>query len=150
MAYYTTTGKRQLLVSPYQPDRTERIGDNTGQAGMADIGKPVKLSGDTVVLCADGDEIYGFIASVEAFTEGGHSIGGVVCDVGREMIAVDEDGGLAVGNLVVASTPVAFGTAGIANVKVAAGTEDGLHKWQVIGLEVSPSTAGKQVLLRKI
>jgi len=153
MAYYTGTGKRHLTVSPYTPDRVELIGNNTKQASSVDIGKAVKLSGNTVVVCANGDEIYGFISSVEAGSKGGYSIGSVVCDVGRECWANDEVGGLVVGSRVVASTAVALGTAhnaNGANVKVAAGTEAGSHKWQVIGLEVSPSTAGKQVLLRKI
>jgi hypothetical protein len=150
MAYASTRNNRQVTISPYVPDRVEKIGNDTGQASYLDIGKPVKLSGDAVVLCADGDEIYGFIASVNAGTYMGYSVGGVVCDSGREMIAVDEDGGLAVGDLVVASTAVAFGTAGGPNVKVAAGTEDGIDRWRVIGLEVSPSTIGKQVLLRKL
>lgn len=154
MAYYANDkGKRSLLISPYTPDRTELIGDTTKQASSVDINKAVKLSGNTVVVCASGDEIYGFISSVEAGSSGGHSVGGVACDTGREAWAVDEAGGLVVGDLVVAGTAVALGTAltlGAPNVLVAAGTEAGIHKWQVIGLEAEPSTAGKQVLLRKV
>jgi hypothetical protein len=122
MAYYTTTGKRQLLISPYTPDRTELIGTNAKQASSVDIGKPVKLSGNTVVPCADGDEIYGFIASVEAGSKDGYSVGGVVCDVGREVWATDESGSLAVGNLVTAGTVAALGTEGVGNVKIRAAT----------------------------
>ena len=152
MAYYTTGNQRQLLVSPYQPDKTEKIGNNTGQLTDNDLGKAVKLDGDAVVLCDEGAEIYGFITS-RSQTKNGYSIGGVVCDVGREMIAVDLAGGLAVGDLVVAKAQQAFGTApsgGAAHVKIAAGTEAGVHKWQVVGLEVSPSTAYKQILIRKV
>ncbi len=147
MAYHSTRNFRQQTISPYVPDRVERIGDDTGQASYVDIGKPVKLSDDGVVVCADGNEIYGFITSVNAGTSGGYSVGAVACDAGREIIAVDEAGGLAVGGLVVAGTPVALGTAGVGNVKTGSPTT---HKWQVVGLEVNPSTAGKQVLLRKL
>jgi hypothetical protein len=115
MAYYTGTGKRHLTVSPYTPDRVELIGTNAKQASSVDIGKAVKLSGNTVVVCADGDEIYGFISSVEAGSKNGYSIGSVVCDAGREVWANDLAGGLAVGDLVVASTAVALGTAHHAN-----------------------------------
>lgn len=153
MALYTKTTGRQLTVSPYTPDRVELIGNNTKQASSVDIGKAVKISGDAVVVCATGDEIYGFISAVEAGSKNGYSIGAVACDVGRECWANDLAGGLVIGNLVVASTAVALGTAhhaNGANVKVALGTEAGIHKWQVIALEVSPSTANKQVLLRKV
>ena len=147
MSYGTSANNRQLLITPYTPDRTELIGNNTKQASYLDIGKPVKLSGDGVVLCADGDDIYGFIASVEAGSKGGKSYGAVACDAGREAIAIDEAGGLAVGGLVVAGTAVAFGATGIANVKTGSPS---VHRWIVIGTEVSPSTAGKEVLLRKL
>lgn len=147
MSYSASGNNRQLLITPYVPDRAELIGNTSKQASYLDIGKPVKLTGDTVVLCADGDEIYGFIASVEAYSKNGHSVGGVVCDAGREMVAIDEAGGLAVSDLVVAGTAVAFGTAGGPNVKTGSPTT---QRWMVVGTEVSPSTAGKEVLLRKL
>lgn len=147
MAYYSSNNHRQLLISPYIPDRTERIGDDTHQASAIDIGKPVKLADTAVVVCAATDEVYGFIASVEAGSKNGYSVGAVACDVGREMHAVDEAGGLAVGGLVVAGTAVALGTVGVGNVVTGAPTT---HKWQVIGLENSPSVAGGEVLLRKV
>lgn len=154
MSYYSSTGtKRHQTISPYIPDRVELIGNNTKQASSTDIGKAVKISGNAVVVCAEGDEIYGFITNVEAGSKDGYSFGGVAYDVGREMLANDLAGGLAVGDLVVAGVAVALGTAhhaNGANVKIAAGTEAGIYKWQVIGLEVDPSTANKQVLLRKV
>ena len=111
MADYYGTLHRVAEVDPYRPARTELIGNNTGQAGTNDVGKPVKLSGDTVVLCADGDEIYGFIESVEPGTVGGYSHGGVLCESGNQIYATDEAGTLSVGDIVVAGTAVAFGTA---------------------------------------
>lgn len=150
---------RAPRINPYLPARTEKIGNNTGQASYLDIGKPVKLSGDTVVLCEDGDDIYGFIESVEAGTNNGYSIGGVLCDAGLEVLAKDEDGALAVGDLVVAGTKVAFGTSvgsvGANVVKwVQAADSNGLdntpiHKWQVLAY-YGVQGAGKQVMLRKV
>lgn len=102
---------RVLLINPYTPARTELIGNNTKQASSRDVGKAVKVSGDTTALCAYGDEIYGFIESVEAGSANGYSIGGVLSDRGHETVAKDEVGDLAVGDFVAAGTPVAFGTA---------------------------------------
>lgn len=147
MAYHSQKGVRHLLTTPYLPDRTELIGNDTGQASAIDIGKAVKLSGNAVVAAASGNDIYGFISSVEAGTSGGYSVGAVACDVGREAIAIDEAGGLAVGDLVVAGTAVALGTAGGGNV---ISGSPAIHKWQVIGIEGAASTAGEQILLRKV
>jgi hypothetical protein len=150
MADYYGTMHRVAEVDPYRPARTELIGDNTGQASTNDIGKPVKLSGDTVVLCTAGDEIYGFVESVEPGTVGGYSHGGVLCSSGNQVYATDEDGDLVVGDLVVAGTAVAFGTANPAtgpNVDKAAGTEDGIDRWQVVAVYSAPAGG---VLIRKL
>ncbi|WP_299313719.1 hypothetical protein [uncultured Halomonas sp.] len=114
-------------INPYLPARVEFIGNNTGQASSKDIGKPVKLAGETTALCASGDEIFGFIESVEVGTNNGYSYGGVLSDIGHEVIAKDEVGNLAVGDLVVAGTPIALGTQtpkGGYNVKKAQATSD--------------------------
>jgi hypothetical protein len=150
MADFFGTMHRVQVVNPYTPARTELLGNNTGQFGANDVGKPVKLSGDTCVLCAAGDEIYGFIESVEPGTSGGYSIGGVLSDSGHEMYATDEDGDLTVGDLVVAGTAVALGTANAAtgpNVDGAAGTEDGIDRWRVVAVYTTPAN---QVLIRKL
>jgi hypothetical protein len=105
---------RAPRVNPYIPARVERFGttsDNPRISAAKDRWKPVKLSGDTVVLCADGDLPYGFIESVNVGTNDGYSICGVLCDPGHEVLAVDEAGNLAVGDVVVAGTPAAIGTA---------------------------------------
>ena len=153
-------------TQPYLPARVERLGATTDNPKMSpkEVGKAVKLSGDTVVLCADGDAIYGFIESVEAATQRGYAIGGVLCDAGTEMLAEDEVGNLAVGDLVVCGTPAAIGTALPAsgqNVKkavltVAASGEAQtlslppalIHKWLVCN--TFGSGAGRSVMLRKV
>lgn len=155
---------RAPRINPYLPARVERIGttsDNPKASSAKDIGKPVKLSGDTVVLCADGNEIYGFIESVNVGTMDGYAIGGVLSDPGHEVLATDEVGNLAVGDLVVAGTPVALGTANPStgpNVKKAtmSMTVDGetvplvpVQKWMVLAY-YGTKGAGKQVMLRKV
>lgn len=74
-----------------------------------DVNKPVKLSAsDTVALCADGDQIYGFIDSVERRTEDGKSVLGIQID-GRKWVTMS--GTYAVGDLVEAAANEAVATA---------------------------------------
>jgi hypothetical protein len=103
---------RAPRINPYIPGRTERLGTTSDNPRFStkDIGKPVKLSGDTVVLCADGDLPYGFIEAVNVGTNDGYSIGTVLCDPGHEVLAVDEAGDLVVGDVVKAGTPTALAT----------------------------------------
>lgn len=106
---------RAPRINPYLPGRTERLGpivdlDNpTTLFSAKDIGKPVKLSGDTCVLCVDGDLPYGFIEAVNVSTSSGYAIGTVLSDPGHEILAVDEVGDLAVGDVVKAGTITALG-----------------------------------------
>lgn len=75
----------------------------------ADVNKPVKLSAsDTVDLCADGDQIYGFLDSVETHTLDGKPVVGVQIS-GRRWCTLS--GASAVGTLVEAHTNEAAGTA---------------------------------------
>ena len=155
---------RAPRINPYLPARTERLGATTDNPkfSLKDVGKPVKLSGDTCVLCADTNEIYGFIESVSVGTDAGYAIVGVLSDPGLEFLAVDEVGNLAVGDLVVAGTPVAIGTALPAkgpNVKkattvVTVNTNEDVpvapvHRWMVLAV-YSTSAPGVQVMVRKV
>lgn len=145
---------RVMEIDPYRPARTELIGTSSGDASSTDVGKAVKLSGAGTVLCADGDEIYGFIESVNAGTSNGYSVGGVLCSSGNQVYATDAGVGtssaLTVGDLAVASTQAAFGTAAASTgtpVKVASGSEAGIHRWQVVAVYTTPAGG---VLLRKL
>lgn len=140
------TAKRQLLIQPYEPDYTENLGDNTGQFAAEDIGKAVKLSGDTMVLCASGDPIEGFVQSVEPGTVDGHSIGSVR-KRGRQY-AIDEAGSLAVGDLVEAGTAGTLGTHALQNVIVQGTPVVGEKYWTVIG--ITTGLAASQVLVEYI
>jgi len=141
------TTKRQLLIQPYEPDYTENLGDDTGQFSSDDIGKAVKLSGDTSVLCASGDPIDGFVQSVHPGSVDGHSQGSVR-KRGRQR-ALDEVGTpLVVGELVEAGTVGTLGTQALQNVIKKAAPVAGEKYWVVVG--VTTGAAGSQVLLEYI
>jgi hypothetical protein len=106
-----------------------------------DVNKPVKLSAsDTVDLCADGDQIYGWINSVEVRTEDGKTVVGIQ-NKGRKWVTLS--GASAVGTCVEAHTNTAAGTAlatnwGLVSTHtLVAGT---VKKWMIIfgsGLDTS-------------
>jgi hypothetical protein len=148
-----TASKRVLKITPYLPDRVEALGTNANQFAQADIGKAVKYSDDTMVLCTDGDDIVGIITAVEPYTDGGHTIGAVKMDVGAEAWATDEVGNLAVGGLVFCGTPAALGTAAPStgpNVKTEASVAAAnLHRWEVVAI-YGTGTAGDGLLIRKL
>jgi len=74
-----------------------------------DIGKPVKLSATSeVALCADGDQIYGFLASVESATADGKKLVSVLTE-GRAWVILS--GASAVGTIVEAAANTAVGVA---------------------------------------
>lgn len=135
--------------------------DANNKLVQADVGKPVKLAGaDNYVVCADGDEIEGFVSSVEPPTvNNGFSFGGVTK---RGRFKVKASGALAVGDLVVAGAQAALGTAGQAVVKkgtdrvmsdgTAAGVEQSpnIHIWRVISLLGGAGADGSEVLIEKV
>lgn len=100
-----------------------KLGAATGTPlADADVGKAVKLiATDTYGLCADGDEIEGFLHSVEPATIDGYSFGSVQV-TGRK--AVKFDGTVAFGAKVLCGAIVARGTAlaSLGAVKVKTGT----------------------------
>jgi hypothetical protein len=94
--------------------------DSDNPLSDADVGKAVKLdASDNYVLADAGDEIEGFLLSVEPATQDGFSFGSVQKG-GRKAITID--GTLAVGDLVVVGTVVARGIALTGPVKVKKGT----------------------------
>jgi hypothetical protein len=122
-----------------------------------DIGKPVKIGAtDEVALCADGDEIYGFIASVEPQTADGKKVVGVLVS-GRKFVILD--GNAAVGTLVEAAANTNAGVAnagayGLVSVHVVDDTNVGTLKatifaknWKVIS---GTGLNGATVLIEKV
>jgi hypothetical protein len=83
---------------------------------VEEIGKFVKLSGDSAyVLCAVGDPIQAVITAVETYNADDFSIGSVDA-TGRKRVLLDGSeaagtGSIAIGDYVVAGTPVAKDTA---------------------------------------
>jgi hypothetical protein len=128
---------------------TARLGDSTTPAtnllADADVEKFVKLIGDSQYgLCAVGNEIEGVMNSVNTATQDGYAIGGVQTE-GRIAVTLDGlqatpgTGVIAVGDYVVAGTPVVRGTslAG-AKPKVCKATAAGgalIFKWRVVVLD---------------
>ena len=135
--------KRGLLVSEYDQRDTEQLGDDTKQFSDADKGKAVKYSDDTMVLCADGDDIVGFVETIEAYTSNGHSLG-TVKKTGRVKVTNAGAGALSVGDLVVAAAQPALGTAGTA-VKAGAPVT---YKWAVVWLETDGSVSSDVIIER--
>ena len=81
----------------------------SGHLTDADVGKPVKLTAAGVyALCADGDNIDGFLDSVSEFTQDGYAFGTVQTG-GRRWVTLS--GNCAVGNCVEAAAPAAARTA---------------------------------------
>lgn len=101
---------------PSSPAQTMRFGTQNTLRDTKEVGKFVKLSGDSgCVLCALGDPIDGRISSVDAAPADGWTIVGVQR---RDDMIVTADGSqaagtgnLAVGDFVVCGTVVAEGTA---------------------------------------
>ena len=111
---------------------TVRLGTDTvanaGNYSDKEVGKPVKLTAESrYALCAAGDLIEGVVSSVNGGSYDGFSIGGIVSSGLKEVTfdglqATAGVGVVAVGDYVVAGTPVAAGTALTAPMKVCKAT----------------------------
>jgi hypothetical protein len=125
---------------------TARLGAGTGTANNlsdAEVGKFFKLAGESRYdLCAAGNEIEGRLAAYEPATLDGYSIGSVQTE-GRFEVTFDGlqatagTGTLAIGDYVVAGTPVAKGTALSVPARVCKATGAGNtlnFKWRVVSL----------------
>jgi hypothetical protein len=148
----TTFVFTELVNSPHADVVSAALGVNaSGKFSDKDIGKPVKMAANNnYVLCAANDEIEGFVSSVEANTvNDGFSFGSVRRD--KRMIAqVDaaQTGTLIVGELCVAGTSAALGTANT-YPKVIQGAPANF-KWRVIRNMTGTGVAGDLVLIEKI
>lgn len=130
-----------------------------------DVGKPVKLgTANNYVLCVDGDEIQGFVTSVEPFTvNSGFSFGGVLLNGRKEVVNGAGQAQLAVGDFVVAYTQTALGTAGTPKVKKGSAASQltsgnytyterspNTYMWRVISLLSGTGLAGEAVLIELV
>lgn len=144
----------EFNVLTHSPERLNVISTKLGPNANTkysdkDKKKAVKMgTAANHVLCAAGDEIEGFIDSVDAATSGGFSFGGVAR--GNRGFRVDAQVGagqgatpMAVGDLVVADAQLAIGTTGLPQVKTGAPTR---HLWRVMNVR-GTGEAGDTVVL---
>ena len=138
---------RGLLVSEYDQRDTEMLGAATDEFKYADVNKAVKYAGVQMDLAVAGDDIVGFVETLNATTSDLHSVG-TVKKSGRVRVevGVGEVGTLAVGDLIVADAQVALGTAGRAMVK---GGAPAVYKWAVMWLD-GDGTAGTTVVIERV
>lgn len=128
-------------------DASNKLTDN-------DVGKPVKLAGaDNYVLCADGDDIDGFLVSTEANTvNDGFAFGSVQRNKRFEVqVESGEVGTLAVGTFAVAGIPVVA-----INVKqtyaqvILKAAAAGAPLWKVISIISGTGVAGDLILIERV
>ncbi len=141
----------ELVRDPLDRVETWVLGvDANNKFASADVGKAVTMgTANNMVPVAAGNEIMGFVSSVEPATiNSGFSYGGVKRN-GRMTVQVgaSQVGAIAIGDLVVADTPVALGTAGLAAVQDGAPADD---KWRIIRILTGTGVTGDQVLIEKV
>jgi len=101
-------GKRKLPVQLPQEAVQDFMAVGSAVKSTSDRGKPLKFAGSDMEICADGDEIVGFVEGVELPNDSGRIPIG--CRDRGTVFALDEAGTLAVGALVVAGTQTPAGT----------------------------------------
>ena len=127
--------------------KTVRLGTAAanGQYGHEEVGKAVKLSGESqYTLCAVGDAIEGIISSSNFADQGtvdGFAIGGIISTGYKEVTfdglqATPGTGVVAIGDYVLTGTVVAKGTALTGQLKVVKATSQtpGAYKARVVSL----------------
>lgn len=150
---------------PYPKAVTAMLGAGAGAANnlsSLDSDKLVKLVADSRYdLCVAGDEIEGTIVAVEQATQNGFTIGSVAKLKSGEMMFAIADGlqgtpgtgALAIGNIVVAGSITAKGTALPSYPKVCVATTPAnvVHKFRVVALSDAGSGAvGQRVTIERI
>jgi len=128
---------------------TECLGNNTQQYFSRHVGALVKMTANSFIACAAGDDIGGQIVHMEGATiNDGFSYGSVKKDR-RIQVIVGADGdtnAVTVGATVVADVQPDLVTGGVGHVKVGTGVR---HKWEVIAIS-GAGAAGDIALLQKV
>lgn len=148
----TTFAFTELVNSPMADVVSAALGaSSSAKLNDNDVGKPVKMgSAQNYVVCSAGDDIEGFVVSIEANTvNDGFSFGSVIRNK-RMLAQVDaaQTGTLAVGEYAVAGASSALGTKDT-YPKVKEGSPSHFH-WRCIRIVSGTGAAGDLVLLEKI
>lgn len=151
-------------TAPTEASMTVRFGAGATAGDRWDLkeqGKAVKFVGESRYdLCAAGDEIEGFVTSVEAAPQNGYSIGGITQESLRWATAdglqgTPGTGTIAIGDYVVAGTATAKGTALAQYAKVTKATTQATVRgspfnWRVVSLgPVGTGAVGTAIVLKR-
>lgn len=155
---------RIVPTAPTDSSKTVRLGAGNTLGDRFDLkeqGKAVKLVAESRYdLCAVGDEIEGFITSVEAATQNGYSIGGIAQEdlqwaTADGIQGTPGTGTILVGDYVLAGTATAKGTALTQYAKVVKATTQANVKaspysWRVESLgPVGTGAVGTAIVIRR-
>lgn len=145
-----------LVNDPHADVVSAALGvDASNKLNDSDIGKPVILGPDNnYVLCADGDDIHGFLVSTEAATvNDGFSFGSVLRNKRLEVQLEAGELGTAVAgtSFVVAGIPLAARGTKVAYAQVIIkAAVAGASLWRVIRIVTGTGVAGDRVLIEKV
>ena len=146
----TTLNRQMLTDTSLWGIKTDALGTSSGDFDSdTDLGKGVKMGAAAYVVITKDDEIEGIVNSVEPGTRNsGYSWGGVQT-TGRfeAVVGVSEVGTAAVGEYVVADTPIALGTAGVLRVYPGSPSK---FLWRIIRIVSGTGVAGDTVLIERI
>ena len=150
-------GKRQIRLQQHNADEEFLKLDVPGVANWStdmDRSKAVKLDGSLMELCANGDEIIGFVESVTAGVWEYDDRQPAAIRIEGYVYALDEAGSLVVGDFVVAGTNIVGGPL-IAPSTVGQNPQGRVvvagapTKWQVFEV-YDAAAADRVVLIRKV
>lgn len=137
------------------PVLSARLGTTGSPLNDKDVGKPVKIIAESNYgLCADGDEIEGFMSSAELAKLDGFAVGGVQSPQGYKYVTAS--GTLGIGDYVVSAANPAANTALTAKALVKKAADQavakaGLFKWRVVSLGAAGTGAsGTQCLIERV
>ena len=133
MAKFTVMPTVGAVLHTFRAGGTVASGNNLTEA---DIGKAVKIGGESAVVLATGDdEIFGFLRTIEPGLVDGYNLCGVQVD-GYAKVDTDSK---TIGSPVVVATNPAKGTAGLTKIKVAPSGNDDVgtaSSWVIVGAGV--------------
>lgn len=163
MAKFTFTesySAGEVITAKLSALAVDTPGLTAGYLTDADVGKAVKLgAADRYVLAAAGDEIEGFLVSVESATVDGYTYGSIVL-AARKAVTF-EGTGITPGTLVIVGAPIARAVALTPGVPVAVKAggaiaqsathpfawNPSIHLWRVIS---GTGVAGTQGIIERV